>query len=225
MIPLDARRDRGALPGQPRARRPGAAVATGVADRLPAGRAGRPLRRCRRRRRTSSATRSARGAAAALVPDDAFAALAALGRAVRDRSEATVVGDHRLDGEDVDKGHPRRASARPRRRTIAAEASYNNELGVPLTLCRLEPDTEVVHPRARHARPRTDRGARGIARPSIGVVTNVGPAHLERVGSLAAVAEAKGELVAALPPGGVAIVPDDFPSGERRPRGRAARTA
>ena len=50
-----------------------------------------------------------------------------------------------------------------------------------------------------------------IARPSIGVVTNVGPAHLELVGSLVAVAEAKGELVAALPPGGVAIVPDDFP--------------
>jgi UDP-N-acetylmuramoyl-tripeptide--D-alanyl-D-alanine ligase len=42
------------------------------------------------------------------------------------------------------------------------------------------------------------------------VITNIGPAHLERVGSLEAVAEAKGELVAALPPGGVAIVPEDF---------------
>ena len=42
------------------------------------------------------------------------------------------------------------------------------------------------------------------------MITNVGPAHLERVGSLEAVAEAKGELVAALPPGGVAIVPEDF---------------
>jgi len=95
--------------------------------------------------------------------------------------------------------------------TVAAEASYNNEIGVPLTLCRLEPNTEVCV---------LELAMRGfgqiaelceIARPEIGVVTNVGPAHLELVGSLEGVLRAKGELVAALPPGGTAIVPDEFP--------------
>jgi UDP-N-acetylmuramoyl-tripeptide--D-alanyl-D-alanine ligase len=50
-----------------------------------------------------------------------------------------------------------------------------------------------------------------IARPQIGVVTNVGPVHLELVDSLDGVARAKGELIAALPAGGTAIVPEDFP--------------
>ncbi len=84
----------------------------------------------------------ARGAAAALVPEDAFTALAALGRAVRDRSEATVVAITGSTGKTSTKDILA-AIAGSRRKTIAAEASYNNELGVPLTLCRLEPDTEV----------------------------------------------------------------------------------
>src|SRR4051812_29813820 len=50
-----------------------------------------------------------------------------------------------------------------------------------------------------------------IARPEIGVITNVGPAHLELVGSLEGVLRAKGELVTALPPRGTAIVPEEFP--------------
>ncbi|MGZ8707288.1 MAG: glutamate ligase domain-containing protein, partial [Gaiellaceae bacterium] len=51
----------------------------------------------------------------------------------------------------------------------------------------------------------------GIVRPQIGVVTNVGPVHLELVDSLDGVSRAKGELIAALPAGGTAIVPEDFP--------------
>ena len=96
-------------------------------------------------------------------------------------------------------------------RTIANEGNFNNEIGVPLTLCRLEPDTEVCI---------LELAMRGlgqiadlceIARPEIGVVTNVGPVHLELVESIDGVIQAKSELVAALPPGGVAIVPEDFP--------------
>jgi UDP-N-acetylmuramoyl-tripeptide--D-alanyl-D-alanine ligase len=99
----------------------------------------------------------------------------------------------------------------PVARTVSAEASYNNEIGVPLTLCRLEPDTEVCI---------LELAMRGfgqiadlcrMARPHIGVVTNVGPVHLELVGTLDGVLRAKGELVAALPPGGTAIVPEEFP--------------
>jgi UDP-N-acetylmuramoyl-tripeptide--D-alanyl-D-alanine ligase len=151
-----------------------------------------------------------RGAAAALVPEDAFAALAHVGRAVRDRSFARVVGITGSMGKTSTKDILAALCA-PSARTIAAEASYNNEIGVPLTLCRLEPDTEICI---------LELAMRGfgqieylceIARPEIGVITNVGPVHLELVDSLDGVRVAKGELIAALPPGGTAIVPVDFP--------------
>ena len=152
----------------------------------------------------------ARGAAATLVPDDAFAAMASLGRAVRERSSARVVGITGSTGKTSTKDILA-ALCSPAAVTVAAEASYNNEIGVPLTLCRLDPETEVCI---------LELAMRGfgqiaelceIARPEIGVVTNVGPAHLELVGSLEGVMRAKGELVTALPPGGMAIVPEAFP--------------
>jgi UDP-N-acetylmuramoyl-tripeptide--D-alanyl-D-alanine ligase len=152
----------------------------------------------------------ARGAAATLVPDDAFAAMAALGAAVRDKSNARVVGITGSMGKTGTKDILA-ALCRPQARTVAAEASFNNELGVPLTLCRLEPDTEVCI---------VELAMRGFgqiaelcasARPHIGVITNIGPVHLERVGDLAGVRRAKAELVEALPPGGTAIVPEEFP--------------
>ncbi len=151
-----------------------------------------------------------RGAAATLVPDEPFASFAALGAAVRDRSDARVVGITGSTGKTSTKDILA-ALCTPAARTIAAEASFNNEIGVPLTLCRLEPDTEVCI---------LELAMRGfgqiadlcrIARPNVGVITNVGPVHLELVGSLEGVLRAKGELLAALPAGGTAIVPEEFP--------------
>jgi UDP-N-acetylmuramoyl-tripeptide--D-alanyl-D-alanine ligase len=152
----------------------------------------------------------ARGAGATLVPVLPFDAFAALGSLVRERSNARVVGITGSTGKTSTKDILAALCA-PAARTVAAEASYNNEIGVPLTLCRLEPDTEVCI---------LELAMRGfgqiadlsrIARPEIGVVTNVGPVHLELVGSLEGVLRAKGELIAALPPGGTAIVPEEFP--------------
>ncbi len=148
----------------------------------------------------------ARGAAAVLLPDDAFAALAALGRAVRDRSSAQVVGITGSMGKTTTKDILA-ALCRPHARTVAAEASYNAELGVPLTLCRLEDDTKIAV---------VELAMRGfgqiaalcdIAHPDVGVITSIGPAHLEFVQSLAGVARAKSELLSALASGAVAIVP------------------
>jgi UDP-N-acetylmuramoyl-tripeptide--D-alanyl-D-alanine ligase len=152
----------------------------------------------------------ARGAAATLVPDDAFRALGALGRAVRDRSTARFVAITGSMGKTTTKDILA-ALCGPQRRTVAAERSYNAELGVPLTLARVEEDTEICI---------LEMAMRGfgqiaalceIARPEIGVVTNVGPVHLEKVGDLEGVVRAKTELVAALPAGGAAIVPAVFP--------------
>jgi UDP-N-acetylmuramoyl-tripeptide--D-alanyl-D-alanine ligase len=151
-----------------------------------------------------------RGAAATLVPDDAFAALARIGRAVRDRSSARVVGITGSMGKTSTKDILA-ALCMPSACTIAAEASYNNEIGVPLTVCRLDPDTQVCV---------LELAMRGfgqiaelcqIARPEIGVITNIGPVHLELVDSLDGVRRAKSELIDALPPGGTAVVPMDFP--------------
>ena len=152
----------------------------------------------------------ARGAAATLVPDDAFAAMAALGAAVRERSDARVVGITGSTGKTGTKDILA-ALCRPSARTVAAEASFNNELGVPLTLCRLEPDTDVCILELAMRGFGQIAELAAIARPEIGAITNIGPVHLELVGDVAGVRRAKAELVEALPRGGTAIVPEEFP--------------
>ncbi|WP_422117021.1 UDP-N-acetylmuramoyl-tripeptide--D-alanyl-D-alanine ligase [Brachybacterium sp. UNK5269] len=90
--------------------------------------------------------------------------------------------------------------------TIAPVGSFNNELGLPLTVLRLSAETRFLV---------LEMGARGIghlarltaiARPDLSLVLNVGSAHLGEFGSVEAIAEAKGELVAALEPGGRAVL-------------------
>ena len=155
----------------------------------------------------------ARGAAATLVPDDAFAALAELGRAVRERSTAQIVGVTGSVGKTTTKD-VLAALCRPHARTVAAEGSYNNELGLPLTLCRLEPDTEICIVELAMRGLGQIAELASVARPTLGVITSIGPAHLELVGSLEAVARAKAELLEALPPGATAVVPARAPELE-----------
>jgi UDP-N-acetylmuramoyl-tripeptide--D-alanyl-D-alanine ligase len=152
----------------------------------------------------------ARGAAATLVPDDAFAALAELARRVRDLSSSRIVGITGSMGKTSTKDILAALCA-PAARTIAAEASFNNEIGVPLTLCRLERDTEVCILELAMRGFGQIAGLCAVARPDIGVITNVGPVHLELVETVDGVRRAKAELVDALPSGGTAIVPADFP--------------
>jgi UDP-N-acetylmuramoyl-tripeptide--D-alanyl-D-alanine ligase len=147
-----------------------------------------------------------RGAAATLVPDDAFGALASLGAAVRDRSGARVVGITGSTGKTSTKDILA-ALCRPHARTVAAESSFNNEIGLPLTLCRLESDTEICILELAMRGFGQIAELAAVARPQIGAITNIGPVHLELVDSLEGVARAKAELLAALPAGGTAIVP------------------
>jgi UDP-N-acetylmuramoyl-tripeptide--D-alanyl-D-alanine ligase len=155
----------------------------------------------------------AAGAAAALVPEDAFAALASLAREVRSRSSARVVAVTGSTAKTSTKDILG-ALCTPHARTVVAEGSQNNEIGLPLTLCRVEPDTEAAI---------VEMGMRGvgqiaelceIARPNVGIITTVGPVHLELLGTVEGVAQAKSELIAALPPGGTAVVPADSPELE-----------
>ncbi len=92
---------------------------------------------------------------------------------------------------------------------LKTEGNLNNEVGVPLTLCRLRPDHRFAVIEM-GARKRGDIAyLTGIARPEIGIVTGAGPAHLETFGSLQGVAEAKGEMFQTLPPGGTAVINAD----------------
>jgi len=149
-----------------------------------------------------------RGAAAALVPEDAFAALAALGGAVRERSSARVVAVTGSVGKTTTKDILG-ALCGPHAPTVVGEGSQNNEIGLPLTLCRIDAATQVVV---------VEMGMRGlgqiaelcaVARPDVGVVTSIGPVHLELLGTVENVARAKAELIEALPRGGAAVVPSE----------------
>jgi UDP-N-acetylmuramoyl-tripeptide--D-alanyl-D-alanine ligase len=154
----------------------------------------------------------ARGAAT-LVPNDQDVALAALASLVRSKSSARVVAVVGSAGKTSTKDILA-ALCTPHARTIAADRSLNNEIGLPLTVCRLEPDTEILV---------TEMGMRGrgqiaalcaIARPDVVVVSHIGPEHLELLGSVENVAAANAEAIAALPPGGTAVVPADAPALE-----------
>ncbi len=107
-----------------------------------------------------------------------------------------------------------------RYRVLKSEGNYNNEIGLPLTLLQLEHGHErAVLEMGMYALGEIARLVE-ISEPSVGVVTNVGPVHLERLGSIEAVAEAKAELARGLPPDGVLVLNGD----DARVRAMAAAT-
>jgi len=146
-----------------------------------------------------------------VVLQAADAALGLLARAVLDRlPELTVTAVTGSVGKTGTKDLLGQvlATAAP---TVAAEGSYNGEVGVPLTVLRAGADTRhlVVEMGARgtgHIRHLTT-----VAPPDVAVVLNVGSAHLGEFGSRAAIATAKAELVQALRPGGTAVLNADDP--------------
>ncbi|MGV9859320.1 UDP-N-acetylmuramoyl-tripeptide--D-alanyl-D-alanine ligase [Gordonia sp. NPDC003425] len=148
--------------------------------------------------------------AAAVVVDDTAVALADLGRLARRRLPERVVGVTGSVGKTSTKDLLAGLLSTTYR-TAASEKSFNNELGLPLTLFNAPDDTEAVV---------VEMGARGvghiallcsIARPTVGIITRVEGVHLELFGSIDAVARAKGELVEALPADGVAVLNADHP--------------
>ena len=151
---------------------------------------------------------------------DTAAALLTLGRAARRRVAGPVVGITGSVGKTSTKDMAA-AALGAGLATVASPRSWNNELGVPLTLANAPDGVEAVV---------IEMGARGpghiallcrTASPHIGVVTAVAEAHTEMFGDLDGVARAKGELVEALPDDGTAVLNgDDF-----RVSAMAARTS
>jgi UDP-N-acetylmuramoyl-tripeptide--D-alanyl-D-alanine ligase len=150
------------------------------------------------------------GAAATLVPDDAFAALAAIGRAARERTSARVVAITGSVGKTSTKDILA-ALLRQRAQVVAAEDGYNNEVGLPLTLCRTERDTEVVVTEMGMRGPGQIRALAEIARPDVGVITAIAPVHLESLGSIENIARAKAELLELV---NIGVIPEHAPALE-----------
>jgi UDP-N-acetylmuramoyl-tripeptide--D-alanyl-D-alanine ligase len=146
----------------------------------------------------------------AIVVEDTAVALLGLGLFARERLRGGVIGVTGSVGKTTTKDLLRACLASTFE-VAASERSFNNELGLPLTLLNASDDVEWVV---------LEMGARGaghitrltdIGRPDVGIVTSVAMAHVEFFGDLEGVARAKSELVAALPPTGVAVLNFDDP--------------
>jgi UDP-N-acetylmuramoyl-tripeptide--D-alanyl-D-alanine ligase len=145
-----------------------------------------------------------------ILVDDTLRALQALAGAWRARSNVRVIGITGSVGKTSTKELTAAVLAR-RYNTLKSSGNQNNEIGVPLTLLNLRPEHErAVIEMGMYAQGEIDLLCQ-LARPHIGVVTMIGPVHMERLGSLEAIVAAKRELVAALPEDGAAVLNMDDP--------------
>jgi UDP-N-acetylmuramoyl-tripeptide--D-alanyl-D-alanine ligase len=163
---------------------------------------------------------AARGAVAALVTravdsplpqvvvKDATLALGDLASAARARHDVRVVGITGSNGKTTVKTLTASILSR-HGRTHVSSGNYNNELGLPLTLLSMPQDTQFAVLEMGAGKPGDIDYLAAIARPDVGLVTLIAPAHLERMGSVEGVAETKGAMYQALPADGVAIINAD----------------
>ncbi|HEY7431053.1 MAG TPA: UDP-N-acetylmuramoyl-tripeptide--D-alanyl-D-alanine ligase [Streptosporangiaceae bacterium] len=107
--------------------------------------------------------------------------------------------------------------------TVAPRGSLNNEIGLPLTVLRATGQTRYLVLEYSTRKPGDIAYLCGVAPPRLGVVLCVGAAHVGEFGSVAAIARAKGELPAALPPDGVALLNADDPNVRAMASGTPAR--
>ena len=168
----------------------------------------------------------AKGAAGALVSQpadgphvlvaDVTAALTALATAARARMSGKVLGVTGSVGKTGTKEALAAAlERRCRRRVHRSLKSYNNHTGVPLSLARMPRETQygVFEMGMNHAGEIRELTA--LIRPHVALITAIAPAHIENLGSMEAIADAKSEIFESLEPDGTAILPNDTPYRDR----------
>lgn len=143
-----------------------------------------------------------------LLVGDVLEALTALGRAGRARSGARVVGVTGSAGKTSTK-EMLRAALGPER-THAAERSFNNHWGVPLTLARLPGGAEAAVIEIGMNAPGEIAPLARLARPHVALITTVAPAHLAAFGTLEGIAREKASIAEGLAPEGTLVVPSDL---------------
>ncbi len=156
-----------------------------------------------------------------LLVDDTLAALGRLAAYHRHKVRATVIAVTGSNGKTTTKEMIDHVLS-GRRRGRGAPKSFNNAVGVPLTLLSVEPDDDYVVAEIGSSAPGEVAHLAEMAAPDIGVITSVAETHLEQLGSLAGVAREKASLVDHVVKTGCAIVPGglDVLDKELRRRGR-----
>lgn len=148
--------------------------------------------------------------AALIAVDDTTLALGRLAAFNRRRAGIKVVGITGSNGKTTTRKLTAGVCATAFN-TLSTSGNLNNHIGLPLTLFRLEPAHELAVLEMGMNHPGEIRHLAGIAGPDIGVITNVGPAHLEGLGSIEAIAAAKAELLEQVHPEGTAVINADDP--------------
>jgi UDP-N-acetylmuramoyl-tripeptide--D-alanyl-D-alanine ligase len=147
---------------------------------------------------------------AVLTTDRPVAALGALARAWRRELGADVIAVTGSVGKTSTKDLIAALIA-PHRTVAASRANFNTEIGLPLELLAAPPGTEVLVLELAMRGFGQIAELTAIGEPDVGVITNIGPVHLEQMGSLEGVARSKAELLVGMRDGGVAVVPSDEP--------------
>jgi UDP-N-acetylmuramoyl-tripeptide--D-alanyl-D-alanine ligase len=146
-----------------------------------------------------------------IVVDDGLAALRRLASSWRDRLGLRAVGVTGSNGKTSTKEFTA-AVLGARFRTIKTEGNLNNHIGLPLSILSASVKDEAAVWEIGMNHPGEIAPLAALARPEVGIITHIGVAHIEHLGSRGAIAKEKGALLEALPPHGTAVIPagDDF---------------
>lgn len=144
-----------------------------------------------------------------LIVDDVLAGLGALGAAGRARTDARVVAVTGSVGKTSTK-EMLRVILQGQGRVHAAEASYNNQWGVPLTLARMPADSQFAVIEIGMSNPGEIEPLARLARPHVAMITTIAAAHLEAFASIEGIAHEKAAIIDGLEPGGIAVLPADL---------------
>ncbi len=172
----------------------------------------------------------ASGAAGALVSqavdgphvlvDDVPAALTALAVTAREQMNGVVLGVTGSVGKTSTKEALAAALERSRRGPVHRSVkSYNNHTGVPLSLARMPRDAAFAVLEMGMNNAGEIAALTSLVRPNVALVTAIAPAHVENLGSIEAIADAKGEIFKGLEKDGIAIIPEDSRQRDRLVRG------